>query len=87
MYGEDIDLCRRIGEHYKTMFHPGQSVIHRHEAASYKNYRMMWIHIVNVSRYFNKWGWFFDKKRTITNRKTLQEINELKFKSTYAAGR
>ncbi len=30
---------------------------------------MLRIHITSMFRYFNKWGWFFDKERRIANRK------------------
>ena len=36
MYGEDIDLCRRIHRKYKTMYYPQAIITHVHEAASYK---------------------------------------------------
>ncbi len=57
MYPEDIDLTRRIHEQYETLFYPNVTIIHNHAQASYKSLRMMWIHIVNICRYFNKWGW------------------------------
>ncbi len=57
MYPEDIDLTRRIHEQYETLFYPNVSIIHNHAQASYKSLRMLWIHIVNICRYFNKWGW------------------------------
>ena len=34
---------------------------------------MLWIHIINMCRYFNKWGWFFDKERTLVNQITIAE--------------
>lgn len=63
MYPEDIDLTRRIHREYRTICWPGASVIHRHNAASYKSIRMLWIHVINMIRYFNKWGWFYDEER------------------------
>ena len=47
MYGEDIDLSRR----------------------------MLLIHIRNIIRYFNKWGWFFDAQRRKINRRLLKDLN------------
>lgn len=72
MYPEDIDLTRRMHRHFLTIFYPYVSVVHRHERGSYKSFRMLWIHIVNICRYFNKWGWFFDAERYQINRATLQ---------------
>jgi GT2 family glycosyltransferase len=73
MYPEDIDLTRRIHQDYLTVFYPHVTIIHNHEKASYKSWKMLWIHIVNMCRYFNKWGWVFDKERRMVNRITKQE--------------
>ncbi len=69
MYPEDIDLTRRLHSKYQTLFYPAVSVIHHHERSSYKSLRMMWVHIVNMCRYFNKWGWFHDPERKIFNQR------------------
>ncbi len=78
MYSEDIDISRRIYKVAKTMFYPTVEAIHVHERGSYKNTRLLWIHIVNIIRYFNKWGWFFDKERKRINKKILQQIKNNK---------
>jgi len=67
MYGEDIDLTRRMHSKYKTIFFPGAVVIHDHAKESYKNIKMLWIHSINVGKYFNKWGWFLDSDRKKIN--------------------
>ena len=74
MYPEDIDLSRRIHMKYKTVVNPFFSVIHRHEKASYKSLKMKIIHVYNVIKYFNKWGWFYDKQRTKINKRILQQF-------------
>jgi GT2 family glycosyltransferase len=76
MYPEDIDLTRRINVNYKTIFYPYVEVIHNHERASYKSIRMLFIHVFNIVKYFNKWGWFFDKQRKATNRRILSQFKE-----------
>ena len=68
MYPEDMDLTRRIHRDYLTVFFPHATIIHNHEKASYKSLKMLWIHIVNMCRYFNKWGWFHDPERIQFNR-------------------
>ncbi len=73
MYPEDIDLTRRLHKHYKTLYWPMLSAIHAHRAASYHNMRMLRIHIVNMIRYFNKWGWLCDQERRIYNNRILEE--------------
>ncbi len=67
MYPEDIDLTRRIHEKYRTVYFPEVFVTHAHGKESYKSLRMLWVHIINMVKYFNKWGWFFDKKRKKIN--------------------
>ena len=74
MYAEDLDLCRRIGEVSKTMFYPNVTVYHEYEKGSYKNKRLLKYHICSVIKYFNKWGWFFDKKRKEINKECLKQI-------------
>lgn len=67
MYPEDIDLSRRIGEKARVMCVPAVTVIHDHRGASYQSGRMLRIHIANMVRYFNKWGWVFDRRRREVN--------------------
>lgn len=31
--------------------------------------------MINMIRYFNKWGWFWDRERKEMNRKLLTELN------------
>lgn len=57
MYPEDIDLTRRIHEKYLTLYYPSQTIVHAHKKASFHSIKMLWVHIMNLCRYFNKWGW------------------------------
>ncbi len=58
MYFEDFDLSRRLQQHgYRTVYYPNATVMHLWERAAHKNVRMTIIFIVNMCRYFNKWGW------------------------------
>lgn len=75
MYPEDIDITRRMHEKYKTIFLPSVSIIHAHAAASKTNIRMLKVHILNMIKYFNKWGWMFDKKRSQINKRLLKDLN------------
>jgi GT2 family glycosyltransferase len=74
MYPEDIDITRRMHRHYRTMFYPYVTIIHAHRAASYKSMRMLAIHSYNMIKYFNKWGWIFDRERKEWNTRILDEI-------------
>ena len=76
MYPEDIDLTRRIHRHFRTVFWSGATIVHAHRAASYRSLRMLRIHMVNMIRYFNKWGWFFDAERRAFNRRLMTEIEQ-----------
>lgn len=74
MYGEDLDLSRRMHQQYKTIYYPGAAVVHAHRAESYHSGKMLWVHIENIAIYFNKWGWFFDPERRVVNKKVRREI-------------
>ena len=67
MYPEDIDLTRTIHRDYLTLYYPAVTIVHNHKQASYHSWRMLWVHIVNMCRYFNKWGWFIDSERRLFN--------------------
>lgn len=74
MYPEDIDITRRMHKHYRTMFWPEVTIVHAHRAASYKSLRMLAIHSYNMIKYFNKWGWVFDKERSEWNKNILKKV-------------
>lgn len=69
MYFEDFDLVRRIHESYKVVYYPKVSVIHAHRAEHKYNRKLYLISIKSAIKYFNKWGWFFDSKRRMWNKK------------------
>ena len=68
MYPEDMDLTRTIHRRWLTIYQPQWTIVHAHKRASYHSTRMLWIHIQNLCRYFNKYGWFFDKERWRMNK-------------------
>ena len=78
MYPEDIDLTRTIHRNYLTLYVPEITIVHHHAKGSYKSWHLLWVHVVNMCRYFNKWGWFFDRERSEINRLTLQLCNSEK---------
>lgn len=58
MYFEDFDLSRKIQlAGYRTVYYPHATVTHLWERASHKSLKMLWVFIVSMSRYFNKWSW------------------------------
>ena len=77
LYLEDVDLSRRIHKHYRTVYYPEISVFHQYEKSSYKNSKLLKYHLQSAIRYFNKWGYFFDKDRQEINKKILKKLNAL----------
>lgn len=75
MYLEDVDLCRRIGAMSRLVYYPKVSIVHNYEKGSYKNKKLLFYHIRSAVKYFNKWGWVFDRERSKINKKTLQTLN------------
>ena len=75
MYPEDIDLTRRIHRDYLTLYYPSETIVHAHRKASYHSPKMLWIHAVNMIRYFNKWGWLFDQERRQMNSSIMSKGN------------
>ena len=73
MYGEDVDLSRRIHQKHKTMFVPLTTVQHEYRSQA-GGYRRKISKIINLTRYFNKWGWWLDANRNYINKKTIAEI-------------
>lgn len=78
MYYEDLDLTRRVHKKYRTIFYPHTFIYHSFARASYKNRKLLKVHINSVFTYFNKWGWIFDSERARINRKVIEEIKSLK---------
>ena len=58
------------------MFWPEVTIVHAHRRGSYRNKKLLMIHIKSAIKYFNKWGWFFDIDRTKWNRKILKELRQ-----------
>ena len=74
MYCEDFDLIRRLHRVAKTLYLPDVTIVHDHARESYKSKKMLWAHIKSAVRYFNKWGWAFDRERREMNARCLMEI-------------
>ena len=70
MYMEDVDLCRRIGAKYQTVFYPDVAITHGYAKGSYTNGTLLGYHVRSAVRYFRKWGWIFDSQRGQLNQKT-----------------
>jgi len=77
MYCEDFDIIRRLHRVGKTLFYPDVTIIHDHAKESYKNKKMLFEHMKSAIKYFNKFGWFFDKERNEMNEMVLGEVKVL----------
>lgn len=75
LYMEDLDLCRKIQENYRVCYSADFSAVHQHEKGSYKSIKLLFIHLISALRYFNKWGWIFDKKRDAVNSLFISKLN------------
>ena len=52
MYCEDFDLSRRINSFSKTIYYPDVKIVHAHAKESYKNIKMLLIHIKSAIYFF-----------------------------------
>lgn len=68
MYLEDVDYSRRIHKHFKTVYYPAVHIYHQYHKGSYKRLKHLKYHIISAIKYFNKWGWFFDRDRKRINK-------------------
>lgn len=76
MYCEDFDLIRRLHRVGKTIYYPYVKIFHAHTKDSYKNRKMLRIHIKSIYRYFNKYGWIVDRERKKENHIIRKKIEE-----------
>jgi len=74
LYGEDIDLTRRMHEVAQTAYVPDVRVVHEYRRYSNRSLRGTWYGIQNNCRYFNKWGWFIDAGRRRINREVVKAL-------------
>lgn len=81
MYPEDIDITRRLHSKYKTIYWPLARIIHEHKRESHRNIRMCLIHLGNMVKYFNKWGWstIKDNERKRMNSRILNKLYSKSF--------
>lgn len=79
MHMEDLDITRRCQEAgFKTIFYPNQVVYHDHLYKSFLTVANLKMYFTSAFYYFNKWGWFFDRKRSLINKQTIENIKSIK---------
>lgn len=82
MYPEDIDITRRFHRKWATIRWNGVTAEHLYRRESARSLRMVYIHIVNMIRYFKKWGWIGDRERRAMNELCLKgRLRQGKFKN------
>lgn len=84
MYGEDADLSRRIARKHRTVFVPLVTVQHEYRSQA-GGFRRLVSKVVNLSRYFNKWGWWIDRERDALNAKAVLAIYPLQQRGSVSA--
>lgn len=71
LYPEDIDISRRMFEKFDNVIYVKKNFIHHHYQESYKSSKLLYTHIKEMIKYFNKWGWIIDSSRKKLNFKAL----------------
>ena len=73
MYAEDIDLTRRLHRKWRTLYFPKVVVYHKFNRASHRSLKLFWIHVWNIVKYFNRYGWLHDAERERINSKVVKQ--------------
>lgn len=76
MYMEDLDLTRSIHENYDTLFLPDVSIFHGYRSESKTNFKLLIALVISALKYYNKWGWVFDKKKKRINKFLMNKLEE-----------
>jgi GT2 family glycosyltransferase len=74
LYLEDVDLCRRIHQNFKTIYYPEVAIYHGYQKGSYRSVRLMLRHMISALQYFHKWGWYNDSERNYINQKPTADF-------------
>lgn len=76
IYFEDVDLSRRINQFCRNVYFPEAVIYHGYERGSNKSIKLFGQLILSSIKYFNKWGWFFDRERLSANTKAMSELRK-----------
>ncbi len=74
LYGEDVDLSRRLHARGRTMFVPAMTIVHDYRSRTSLKLHLIRLMITNLARYFTKWGWAIDRERDAINARTVAEL-------------
>jgi hypothetical protein len=67
LYFEDVDLSRRCATKYKNIIFCDLKIFHSWDRGGHKKLKLFLYQAKSAIKYFNKWGWCFDKKRKELN--------------------
>ena len=71
LYMEDVDLCRRMARLGELVYWPGATVVHGCFRGAYRSRKLMLVFLRSAFRYFNRWGWVFDRERARANQAAM----------------
>jgi len=74
LYFEDVDLSRRMSLYSNNIYWPEVIIYHEGAQLSHKNNIAFIYHTISAIKYFNKYGWIFDKERRRINKETLNQF-------------
>ena len=74
LFGEDLDLSRRIYRISQCVFVPTVTIQHELRSRAHFSYQRHLYKTINIVRYFNKWGWINDRERRSINLETRRHI-------------
>ncbi|MBO6494010.1 MAG: glycosyltransferase [Roseivirga sp.] len=76
LYCEDIDLSRRISSRSKTIYFSKAYIYHHFNKASYTKVKYLYLHLTSAIKYFNKYGWLYDKQRDTLNQRCKENYSQ-----------
>jgi hypothetical protein len=60
LYFEDADICREVQSiGFRTSYYAKANIVHLWKRAAHRDWKITFVFIANMVRYFNKWGWTF----------------------------
>lgn len=72
VYGEDIDLSRRLHAEGATLLLPSATITHQFRSETTPSARRFLLLLQGYARYFSKWGWWTDTERDLINRRVTE---------------
>ncbi len=78
LYGEDVDLSRRLHAKGRTMFVPAMTIVHDYRSRVGFKPHLIRLMVTNLARYFSKWGWVLDRDRAAINRRAVAELDRFR---------